>query len=163
MKQFFLLTILFLGVTSCKKELEKTQVTVEKITESVYASGVVKSKNQYQVFSTANGLIQLMFVTEGDKVKIGDPIFQVVNKTAQFSTDNARLAAQYADLNVNSDKLSELQINIDLATAKMKSDSLLLERQRNLWAQQIGSQNEFEQRPDLQGQNRTDLERDVGA
>ena len=37
MKQFFLLTILFLGVISCKKELEKTQVTVENITESVYA------------------------------------------------------------------------------------------------------------------------------
>jgi HlyD family secretion protein len=137
---------LFLGFLSCKKEQEQTQVKVETITESVYASGIVKSKNQYQVFSTANGLIQRLYVSEGDKVKVGDPLFQVLNKTAQLNTENARLAADYADLTANSDKLNELKINIDLAKSKKASDSLLLERQRNLWAQQIGSQNEFEQR-----------------
>jgi HlyD family secretion protein len=79
-------------------------------------------------------------------VKVGDPLFQVVNKTAQLNTENARLAADYADLTANSDKLNELKINIEMAKSKKTSDSLLLERQRNLWAQQIGSQNEFEQR-----------------
>jgi HlyD family secretion protein len=137
---------LFLGFLSCKKEQEQTQVKVETITESVYASGIVKSKNQYQVFSTANGLIQRLYVSEGDRVKVGDPLFQVLNKTAQLNTENARLAADYADLTANSDKLNELKINIDLAKSKKASDSLLFERQRNLWAQQIGSQNEFEQR-----------------
>ncbi len=142
----FLLVSVLLGAVSCKKEQEKTQVTVENITESVYASGVVKSKNQYQVFSTVNGLVQRIFVTEGDMVKIGDPIIQVINKTAQLNTENARLAADYAAFEANADKLNELKINIDLAKAKRANDSLLLERQRNLWAQQIGSQNELEQR-----------------
>jgi HlyD family secretion protein len=136
----------FLGFLSCKKEQEQTQVKVETITESVYASGIVKSKNQYQVFSTANGLIQSLYVSEGDRVKVGDPLFQVLNKTAQLNTENARLAADYADLTANSDKLNELKINIDMAKSKKASDSLLLERQRNLWVQQIGSKNEFEQR-----------------
>jgi HlyD family secretion protein len=136
----------FLGFLSCKKEQEQTEVKVETITESVYASGIVKSKNQYQVFSTANGLIQRLYVSEGDRVKVGDPLFQVLNKTAQLNTENARLAADYADVTANSDKLNELKINIDMAKSKKASDSLLLERQRNLWAQQIGSKNEFEQR-----------------
>ncbi len=137
---------LLLLLSSCKKEIEQTQVKVEAITESVYASGIVKSKDQYQVFSTVNGLIKSIYVSEGDKVKVGDPLFQVLNNTTQLNTDNARLAADYADLRANSDKLNELKINIDLANAKKNSDSLLLERQRSLWNQQIGSQNEFEQR-----------------
>jgi HlyD family secretion protein len=141
---FFMLVMV--GFSSCKKEPEKTQVTVENITESVYASGIIKSKNQYQVFSTVNGLVQQVFVTEGDIVKIGDPIIQVINKTAQLNTENARLAADYAAFDANADKLNELKINIDVAKAKKLNDSLLLKRQRNLWAQQIGSQNELEQR-----------------
>jgi HlyD family secretion protein len=137
---------LLVSFLSCKKEQQHTQVSVETITESVYASGIIKSKNQYQVFSTVNGLIQRLYVSEGDKVKVGDPLFQVLNKTAQLNTDNARLAADFADVAANSDKLNELKINIDFAKSKKTSDSLLLERQRNLWVQQIGSQNEFEQR-----------------
>lgn len=137
---------LFTVFLSCKKKQESAQVTVETITESVYASGIVKSKNQYQVFSTVSGLVQRLYVSEGDRIKLGDPIIQVMNTTARLNTENARLAADFADFTANSDKLNELKINIDLAKSKKISDSLLLERQRNLWAQQIGSQNEFEQR-----------------
>ena len=76
---FFLLSL----VMACTKKQEKTLVAVENITESVYASGIVKSKNQYQVFSSVSGLIQHIFVTEGDILKIGDPIIEVVNKAAR--------------------------------------------------------------------------------
>lgn len=56
--QFTFFVSVIVGFSSCKKEPEKTQVTVEDITESVYASGIIESKNQYQVFSTVNGLVQ---------------------------------------------------------------------------------------------------------
>lgn len=144
MKPFLIISVLVL--ISCKKEQEKTQVTAETITESVYASGIVKSKNQYQVFSTANGLIERVFGTEGDNVKIGDPIFQVIPKTAQLNTDNAQLVAHNATLEANADRLTELKMNIDLAQSKMEHDASLFERQRNLWAQQIGSKNELDLR-----------------
>jgi HlyD family secretion protein len=146
MKLFLISLSLFLLLFSCKKEQENTKVTAEDITESVYASGIVKSKNQYQVFSTANGLIERVFVTEGDKVKIGDPIFQVIDKTAQLNTDNAQLAANNATMEANANKLTELKINIDLAKSKMDNDASLFERQSNLWAQQIGSKNELDNR-----------------
>ena len=45
---------------------------MEKITESVYASGIIKSKNQYQVYAAVSGLIQQILVSEGDVVKKGD-------------------------------------------------------------------------------------------
>jgi HlyD family secretion protein len=144
MKQHLILSALILFFIACKKKQENTQVTAETITESVYASGIVKSKNQYQVFSTMNGLIERFFVVEGDNVKIGDPLFQLVNKTAELNTKNAELAANNATLEANAYKLDELKVNIDLAKNKMDNDVSLSERQGVLWAQQIGSRNEFD-------------------
>ena len=144
MKRVLSLLALMSLIMSCKKKQENTHVTEEAITESVYASGIVKSKNQYQVFSTINGLIERVFVVEGDNVKIGDPIFQIVNKTAELNTKNAELAAQNATSDANADRLNELKINIDLAKNKLDNDASLAEKQGILWAQQIGSRNEFD-------------------
>lgn len=131
---------------SCKQKQEKTKPVTENITESVYAAGVIKTKNQYQVFSAVNGLIQQILVTEGDTVKKGDPLIRVLNETARLNADNAKLSADYAAVNANRDKLNELKINIDLAKSKKDNDLLLLQRQRNLWSQDIGSKNELNQK-----------------
>ena len=131
---------------SCKQKQEKTKPVTENITESVYAAGIIKTKNQYQVFSTVNGLIQQILVTEGDIVKKGDPLIRVLNETSQLNADNAKLSADYAAVNANRDKLNELKINIDLAKSKKDNDLLLLQRQRNLWSQDIGSKNELDQK-----------------
>ena len=142
----FLFCITILLFVSCKKSNEKTNPTIEAISESVYASGIVKSKNQYQVYSTVNGLIQEILVREGDDVKKGDPIMRLLNEPSRLNVINAKLAADYADLKVNTDKLNEAKANAELARSKMKNDSLLFERQRNLWAQGVGSHVDFEQR-----------------
>ena len=142
------LTIIFFAVImlSCNKKTERTQPVTENITESVYAAGIIKAKNQYQVFSTVNGLISQVLVTEGDVVKKGDALIKVLNETAQLNTENAKLAADYASVNANTDKLNELKINIDLAKNKLDNDALLLQRQRSLWAQDIGTKNELDQK-----------------
>jgi HlyD family secretion protein len=142
---------LFLGISmmllfSCTKKMEKIKPVIENITSSVYASGVIKTKNQYQVFSAVNGLVKEIFVTEGDIVKKGTPLMKVVNETAQLNSENAKLAADYAAVNSNLDKLNELKINIAQAKNKMDNDMALQQRQRNLWQQNIGTQNELEQR-----------------
>lgn len=82
MKKSLIVLFLLTSMFSCSKKAEKTQPVVEDITESVYASGIVKSKNQYQVFSTVNGLIQEVFVAEGGLVKKGDPILRVLNESS---------------------------------------------------------------------------------
>ena len=43
-KNFFIILIFLI---SCKDKLEETKPTIGNITESVYASGTVKSENQY--------------------------------------------------------------------------------------------------------------------
>lgn len=144
MKYTFVLLILL--ATACKTSIEKTNPTIEVISESVYASGIIKSKNQYQVYATANGVISEMLVTEGDIVKKGDALMKVLNEPSQLNAENAKLAAEHADLKSNSGKLKEAKVAIDLALSKMKNDSVLLVRQQNLKAQGVGSLVDLEQR-----------------
>src|SRR5690348_10711432 len=113
-------------LTSCTTKTETTHPQLEDISESVYASGIVKSKNQYQVYSTVNGLISEVLVTEGAAVRKGDVLMRVRNEPSQLNVENAKLAAARADIRVNNDKLKEARVSIDLAQAKMKDDSLLL-------------------------------------
>ncbi len=58
MKQLIAISFLLAIFFGCKKKEESTKPIQEKITESVYASGIIKSKNQYQVFSAVNGIVK---------------------------------------------------------------------------------------------------------
>ena len=131
---------------SCKNKTESTYPVIQNITESVYAPGIVKSKDQYQVYASANGIIRHIHVTEGSLVKKGDILLTIDNDLSRLNSDNAQLAAHYASVDLNRDRLSELEANITLAKSRMQLDSTLLQRQENLWAQDIGSRNELEQR-----------------
>ena len=142
-KAILLMVIL---LASCQNKDERISPVMEPISESVYASGIVKSKNQYQVFAATNGLIQNIFVRDGDLIKKGDPIMQLMNESSRLNAENAKLAAAYAALDANRDKLTELQTTIEIAARQLQNDSLLFIRQQKLWDQQIGSKIEFEQR-----------------
>jgi HlyD family secretion protein len=146
MKLYLPLVLLVSLLASCGGGQETTQPTVENISESVYASGFVKSRNQYQVYPVVSGIVEEILVTEGDLVKQGEPLLRISNEAARLNTENARLAAEYASVSANAEKLAELQEAIDLARSRKQNDSLLLARQRNLWAEQIGTRVELEQR-----------------
>jgi HlyD family secretion protein len=135
---------LFFMIIGCKNKVVTVRPVEEKITESVYASGIVKSKDQYQVYASANGVVDNLLVEEGDLVKRGEVLMRLKNTTARLNTENALLAANYAATSSNTEKLRDLQNAIQLAKIKMENDSSLLERQRNLWKQDIGTRNELE-------------------
>ncbi len=145
-KRFFLLYVIFLFLFACEKKQQKILPTFEAITESVYASGIVKSKNQYQVYSTVNGLLDEIIVKEGEVVKKDQPILKLLNESSKLNTANAKLAAELADKNINGDKLNELIANLEFAASKLKNDSMLFVRQKNLYGQQIGTLTDLEQR-----------------
>jgi HlyD family secretion protein len=144
--KFFMWGSMLVALISCKARDETILPKVQDITESVYASGIVKSSNQYQVFSTVNGIIGQIHIREGDLVQKNDRILTLVNETPRLNSENARLAADYASLPYNLDRLKDLEANISLARTKMQTDSLFLQRQRNLWTEEIGSRNELDQR-----------------
>ncbi|MBK8847427.1 MAG: efflux RND transporter periplasmic adaptor subunit [Bacteroidetes bacterium] len=133
-------------IISCNSKVKKLKPAFQSITESIYASGVVKSENQYQAFSTVNGIINQVFVSEGDTVKVGTPILSIANDIQRINKDNAELTAAFADIKANQGKLSEAKLMVDFAFKKMKSDSLMYYRQKALWEQQVGTRIELEQK-----------------
>lgn len=144
--KFFPGTVVVLLLLSCRQKAETTKPVVQNITESVYASGKVKTKNQYDVYASVAGIIRKVHVTEGDLVRKGDPIISLVNEAQQLSEQNAALAARYQSVQANADKLQEAAANINLTKTKLQNDSLLLSRQEALWREGIGTRNDLEQR-----------------
>ena len=139
--------LLFLiGLFSCSKKQETTQPIVSSITESVYASGIVKSKDQYQVFANVNGIIEKVLVAEGDTVTMGTPLFYIQQTEQQINVANAAASAQFSDLKSNQEKLRQAQMFMHVAADKMKQDSSLYFRQQEIWKQAIGSKTELELR-----------------
>lgn len=133
-------------LAACKSDVEKIKPVYEAVSESIYASGIVKSVNQYEAFATVNGIIENVFVSEGDTVKKGTPILSVSNETQRLNRENAGLAAAFSDFSANQGKLNEAKLAVDFARNKMKNDSALYFRQQALWQQQIGTKTELEQR-----------------
>lgn len=141
-----LLPLLALFLFSCKEKKEKIKAERSAITESIYASGTLKSRNQYQAFATVNGIIGEIYVTEGDSVKKGSPILSISNDAQKLSKENAELLAQYNDISNNQDKLNEASSFIELSKNKMKIDSAMYFRQLSLWQQQVGTKADLEQK-----------------
>lgn len=145
MNKFFLLLLILLSA-SCRQGKDKIKPVIGPVSESVYASGTIKSKNQYQVFPTTAGIIKNIFITEGDLVQKGQTLLVISSETQRLNKENAALAAQYADFNRNSDKLADASELIRQARLKMKNDSAMYTRQKALWQQQVGTKVELEQR-----------------
>lgn len=131
---------------SCKEEKKSIRPTTEKITESVYASGFIKSLNQYKVYPSANGRVVEVYVKEGDLVLAGTSLFKIHNSTASLNVEQAKINEEISSLKANELKLRELEIGIQNAKLKYLNDSFFLLRQQNLWEKEIGSRLELEQK-----------------
>ena len=139
---------LFIVILSGCSPSEDTPIFPEKksISESVYASGVIKAKDQYEAYALANGPIQEFFVKEGDTVRVGTPILRIFNESEKLRRENAELAQKYADQQSNQTRLKDLELNIKLAKDKLTNDSLIWAKTQSLWNQGIGTEIELEQK-----------------
>lgn len=142
---FALPVLLFVG---CAEERETTTPTAAPITESVYASGIVKAVGQYQVFPAVNGTVAALLVREGDTVKAGQPILRIDDRTSAAAARSADAQLRLLEQNV-SDKgpvLTQLREAVIQARDRYTLDSTNYARQRALWEQRIGSKSELDQR-----------------
>lgn len=146
MRGFLAFFFIAIFILACDRKVQKVRPTVGAVTESIYASGVVRSKNQYQAFATVSGVINKLYVSEGDTVKKGTPILSISSEIQRLNRENAELNASFTDIQANQGKLSEAKMLIDFSFNKMKNDSLLYFRQKSLWQQEIGSKAELEQK-----------------
>ncbi len=142
-KIIFVVLLLFV---SCKDKLEQIKPTIGDITESVYASGIIKSENQYTVFSTVTGILNKIDVVAGQTIYKDQLLFEVENDKAELNTENARLAYQLS-LNDNhyiQDKIAEMEIKVQLARDKLLVDKSLFDRNNRIKRYNIISEVDFE-------------------
>jgi len=140
----FLLVVLL----SCGERRESTTPAVGGITAAVYASGIVKAREQYAVSAVVSGVLAASYVGTGDTVRRGDPLFRIDDRSSALMTRNAEAVYDLARRNVaeSSPILSERTMAVQLALEKFRNDSLLFVRQKSLWEKQVGSKVEYEQR-----------------
>lgn len=141
--------VLLWGLTllyACGNKKEVTTPTKAKISESVYAFGTIKSKNQHDIFSKSNGTLEEIYVKEGGTIKIGDALFKLENDNSRRNTANAQLLATNADYFNNTDKIWDAQNAVSLARKKLVNDSIFFFKQQRLWESNIGSKLELEQK-----------------
>jgi HlyD family secretion protein len=133
-------------LAACGSKVEKVYPEEGPITESVYASGAIKSRGQYEVAANVTGIIQQVLVSEGEVVREGQPLFVLAQEPQRLNAEVARVNAEYGDAGRNADRLAELQVNIDAARSRLRNDSSLYARQKALWAEGIGTRNELDNR-----------------
>ena len=146
MYKFLISCFLFFTILSCGKKTEKQFPQREDITQSVYASGTIKSKGQYEVFAKVPGIIEAILVKEGESVKKGQAIIRLSNAAQSLSYENAKQNAQFNSTITNKEKIEQAKTELELAKSKMDNEASLLSRQEKLWSQEIGTKNELDQR-----------------
>jgi HlyD family secretion protein len=146
-KSISLFYLLIFSVLSCsKKGNEETKPTVGDVTESVYASGVVKAEGQYTVFSTVNGTLQKINVTAGESIHKGQSLFELESEKAELNTENARLAYQLSQQSNSfiQDKIAEMEMKVQSARDKLTLDESIYTRNRVIKNQGGISEVDFE-------------------
>lgn len=136
------------SLLSCSDGEEEIYPEYRQITASVYTSVTVQPDSLYQVYAAVGGILDEWLVGEGDAVKKGEGVVRIVNNQPELNTENARLNLELARENYSGSNaiLQSLQDEILAARLQVKNDSLNYFRQKALWAQQIGSQAEYEGR-----------------
>lgn len=141
-----LIIILSPIILSCNGNNEKIQPVETRITESVYSSVTIQPDSLYQAFAIVNGILDKNLVEEGDLVKKGDPIIQIINNSPQLNSENARTALELARKNYqgNGALLNSIEDELQAARLQYKNDSINYVRQEKLWGQGIGSKAAYE-------------------
>ncbi|EIA08007.1 efflux RND transporter periplasmic adaptor subunit [Flavobacterium frigoris] len=142
---FFLFSILLLTL-SCSKNGDGIKPTEGSITESVYASGVIKADDQYTVFSTVNGVLQKINVIAGQPIIQGQLLFNIESEKAALNTENARLTYQLSQENSRyvKDKIAEMELKVQSAKDRMILDESIFSRNKKIRALEGISEIDFE-------------------
>lgn len=139
--------VLAFGFVSCSNEdPEKIKPTIGEVTESVYASGVIKADGQYTVYSTVNGTLLKVNVVAGQSISKGQRLFELESDKAELNTENARLAYQLSleTSRYIQDKIAEMEMKVQSARDKLTLDESIYRRNKNVINQGGISEVDFE-------------------
>lgn len=146
-------------MAGCAESEDGIQPQISDITESVYASVTVEPKNLYNVYPSVPGILDTLLVSEGDSVVKGQVLARIVSESPELAKRNAELNFDLASEKYKgqANALATIEKEISLARDQLRLDSLNFQRQKKLWDQNIGSQNDFENRKLKYDQSRNRL------
>ena len=139
--------LLLLSLLSCSKnKAEEIKPTIGEVTESVYASGVIKAEGQYTVYATVNGTLQKVNVIAGQYITKGQSLFELESDKAELNTENALLAYQLSleSSRYIQDKIAEMQMKVQSSRDKLTLDESIYNRNKNIKNQGGISEVDFE-------------------
>lgn len=144
--KIFFFSSIILVVSCSKKNEDELQTKKGTVTESVYASGIIKSENQYTVYSTVNGMLQKINVVVGQTIVKGQSLFEIESEKANLNTENARLAYQLSQESNRyiQDKISEMETKLQIAKDKLALDQSVYNRNKNIKQYNVISEVEYE-------------------
>lgn len=99
------------------KDVGVSELSIQKFDHYVQTQGHIESDNNVMVSAEAMGVIQNVFVTEGQQVSKGQTLAQIDN--------------------------SVIQRNIESMEAQLELATSVYERQKNLWDQKIGTEVQY--------------------
>lgn len=114
--------------------------------EAVYASGFVVAKDEYEVFSQAEGYLSEKLVNDGEDVKQGDPLFiiEADQQSSRYTLAKKNYEMATRNISKNSPVLEELKASIETSKTKMQFDSLNFVRYTNLLKSNATTRSEFD-------------------
>ena len=142
-KPVFLFSLAIISF-SCSEDIKTFKASKKRIVESIFASGYVKSQDQYISYPLVSGEIEEIYVKEGDMVQVGQPLIKIKNRVQDLSRRNADLFAKFNKVENNLGKIQEMEKLIILAKEKLSLDSSIYFRQKALWEKNIGTKIELE-------------------
>lgn len=145
MRNIYFLVILF-GFLSCRETKNKINPIVGPMTESVYASVQIEPNNYYQVFSNVSGIIEDVYVSEGDTVSVGQLLAKISSSQSLLNIENATIGVNLAQEKYTGKEtlLANILQEIKFNESQVALDELNYNRQKVLWDQSIGSKAELE-------------------
>jgi HlyD family secretion protein len=123
---------------SCSDTGSTTTPKRGNITESVYATGIIKAEKQYTVFSPVSGILQKINVTAGQDVTADQNLFEIENEKERLSVQNSLLSYRMSIQSSEyiQDKIKEMELQVQAAAERSKSDCSIYERNKR--AQKYG-------------------------
>jgi len=143
----FILTILAAGIFfACKKQESVIHPEYKELTEAVYASGNVVSKNEYKVISLVEGYLSKKLVNEGDTVQIGQPLFVIESSLQNIRLNTSKEIYEMAKRNYSEEApvLSELKNQLETTKNKLRNDSINFFRYKSLFESNATTALEFD-------------------
>jgi multidrug resistance efflux pump len=120
---------------SCSKEVKETQPVVQKVIETVFASGSLKAQSVYNVTSRTEGYLSGIYIRENEHVALGVLLAKVDNPQNLLTAERDQARYDFMKRNLLPDAPSVLQAEntIKESEEQLAHDTKQLERYKQLF------------------------------